>query len=273
MYDFLELRKNHGKEEMRARDLFYALWIPDLFMTRVMENGDWTLFCPDETTELLADGTRTKSLQDAYGEEFEGLYLKLEKAGKGKKTVKAQHLWGKICESQMETGTPYMCYKDAANKKSNQKNLGTGKEVDHVHVDIIHAAVHMVVHVDMVIESSIHRCRRLWNAYVGYVPCMDSRTVLEFRPPGTIRCSNLCTEVFQYTSPDEVAVCNLASIALPMFVEDGVYNFQKLKDITKVITRNLNRVIDRNYYPIEQAKLSNMKHRPIGIGVQGLADT
>mmetsp|Transcript_28578 Transcript_28578/g.72433 ORF Transcript_28578/g.72433 Transcript_28578/m.72433 type:complete len:790 (+) Transcript_28578:179-2548(+) len=211
VFDFLELRKNHGKEEMRARDLFYALWIPDLFMKRVMEGGDWTLFCPDEASEVGADG-KTKTLQDAYGEEFEELYKKLEAQGKGKKTVKAQALWTKVMESQMETGTPYMCYKDHANKKSNQKNIGT------------------------------------------------------------IRCSNLCTEIMEFTSPDEVAVCNLASIALPRFVENGKFEFKKLFDITKVITRNLNRVIDRNYYPVEEARRSNMKHRPIGLGVQGLAD-
>ncbi|CAD7926536.1 unnamed protein product [Amoebophrya sp. A120] len=213
VFDFLELRKNHGKEEMRARDLFYALWIPDLFMKRVMAGGDWTLFCPDEAVGTGPDG-KVLTLQDAYGEEFEELYEKLEKEGKGRKTVKAQSLWFKVLESQMETGTPYMCYKDAANKKSNQKNVGT------------------------------------------------------------IRCSNLCTEIMEFTSPDEVAVCNLASIALPRFVDDKTkqFDFDLLYDITKVITRNLNRVIDRNYYPVEQARRSNMKHRPIGLGVQGLAD-
>merc|ERR1719158_865718 len=200
--DFLELKKNHGKEEQRARDLFYALWIPDLFMERVKADGDWTLFCPHEAP----------GLQDVYGAEFVALYEKYEKEGRGRKTMKAQALWFKVLESQMETGTPYMLYKDACNEKSNQKNLGT------------------------------------------------------------IRCSNLCTEVVQYTSKDEVAVCNLASLALPAYVEGGAYNFERLKDVAKVVTRNLNKVIEKNYYPIEEARTSNMKHRPIGIGVQGFAD-
>mmetsp|Transcript_85055 Transcript_85055/g.162746 ORF Transcript_85055/g.162746 Transcript_85055/m.162746 type:complete len:809 (-) Transcript_85055:212-2638(-) len=210
VFEFLELRKNHGKEEQRARDLFYALWVPDLFMRRVKENGDWTLFCPNETLDLETG----RGLIDVWGEEFEKMYTQLESAGKGRKTVKAQQLWFRILESQTETGTPYMLYKDHANRKSNQQNLGT------------------------------------------------------------IHCSNLCTEIIEYTSADEVAVCNLASIALPTFVAENraSYDFQRLYEVTKVITRNLNRVIDRNYYPVEAARRSNMRHRPIGIGVQGLAD-
>jgi len=210
VYDFLELKKNHGKEEQRARDLFYALWVPDLFMRRVKENAEWTLFCPNEAF----DAESGKGLMDMWGEEFERVYVELEKAGKGRKTVNAQQLWFRILESQMETGTPYMLYKDHANRKSNQQNLGT------------------------------------------------------------IHCSNLCTEIVEYTSPDEVAVCNLASIALPSFVKPGgeEYDFQQLFHVTKVVTRNLNKVIDRNYYPVAEAKNSNMRHRPIGIGVQGLAD-
>lgn len=204
IFDFLDLKKNHGKEEMRARDLFYALWVPDLFMKRVKDNGDWTLMCPNECPGLA----------DAYGDEFEKLYERYEAEGKGRKTIKAQDLWFEVLESQIETGTPYMLFKDAANKKSNQKNLGT------------------------------------------------------------IKSSNLCTEIMEYTSPDEVAVCNLASIALPMYItEDGMFDHQKLYDITYVITKNLNKVIDVNYYPVPEARNSNMKHRPIGIGVQGLADT
>lgn len=204
IFDFLELKKNHGKEELRARDLFYALWIPDLFMKRVKENGEWSLFCPNECPGLAEN----------YGEDFEKLYMKYESEGREKKRVKAQDLWFEVLEAQIETGTPYMLYKDAANKKSNQKNLGT------------------------------------------------------------IKSSNLCTEIIEYTSPDEVAVCNLASIALPKFVdEDASFDHQRLFDITYVITKNLNKVIDINYYPIEQARNSNMRHRPIGIGVQGLADT
>ncbi len=202
IFDFLDLKKNHGKEEQRARDLFYALWIPDLFMKRVEEGGDWTLMCPDECPGLA----------DCHGKAFEKLYTKYEKEGKGKKTIKAQELWFKILESQIETGTPYMLYKDAANSKSNQQNLGT------------------------------------------------------------IKSSNLCTEIIEYTAPDEVAVCNLASIALPMFVKDGKFDFNKLFDITYVATKNLNKIIDRNYYPVPEAKNSNMRHRPIGLGVQGLAD-
>ena len=203
VFEFLQLKKNHGKEELRARDLFYAMWIPDLFMKRVEENGSWSLFSPDEAPNL----------HETYGEEFEKLYTKYEKEGKARKTVKAQDLWFEILESQIETGNPYILYKDHANNKSNQKNLGT------------------------------------------------------------IKSSNLCTEIIEYTSPDEIAVCNLASIALNMFVkQDSTYDFQKLYDITKVITKNLNKVIDVNYYPVEEAKNSNMRHRPIGIGVQGLAD-
>lgn len=203
VFEFLELKKNHGKEELRARDLFYAMWTPDLFMQRVEENGEWSLFCPHEAP----------GLHECHGEEFEKLYTKYEKEGKARRTIKAQELWFAILESQTETGTPYMLYKDACNKKSNQKNLGT------------------------------------------------------------IQSSNLCTEIVEYTAPDEVAVCNLASIALPMFIENGEYNHQKLYEVTKVITKNLNKVIDRNYYPVKEAENSNMRHRPIGLGVQGLADT
>ncbi|MFL0161462.1 ribonucleoside-diphosphate reductase subunit alpha [Aquirufa salirivi] len=207
VFDFLELKKNHGKEEMRARDLFYALWIPDLFMKRVEENAEWSLFCPHECP----------GLSDAYGEEFEALYEKYELAGKARQVVKAQELWFKVLESQTETGTPYMLYKDAANKKSNQKNLGT------------------------------------------------------------IKSSNLCTEIMEFTSKDEVAVCNLASLALPKYVrmnEQGALAFDhdKLYEVTKAATRNLNKIIDVNYYPVPEARNSNMRHRPIGLGVQGLAD-
>jgi ribonucleoside-diphosphate reductase alpha subunit len=203
IFEFLDLKKNHGKEEMRARDLFYAIWISDLFMKRVENNEMWSLFCPNEAPGLA----------DCYGEEFERLYEKYESEGKYRKQVKAQDIWFEILEAQIETGTPYILYKDAANKKSNQKNLGT------------------------------------------------------------IKSSNLCTEIMEFTSPDEVAVCNLASLALPKFVtEDGKFDHQKLYEITKVVTRNLNKVIDVNYYPIPEARYSNMRHRPIGIGVQGLAD-
>lgn len=202
VFEFLDLRKNHGKEEVRARDLFYALWIPDMFMRRVEENGDWPLFCPAEAPNL----------HEVYGDEFDELFLKYEKEGRAKKTVKAQKLWYAILESQTETGNPFMLYKDAANRKSNQKNLGT------------------------------------------------------------IKNSNLCTEIIEYSAPDEVAVCNLASIALPTFISNGEYNFQKLHDVTKVVAKNLNKVIDVNYYPVIEARNSNMRHRPIGIGVQGLAD-
>merc|ERR1712048_958853 len=210
VFDFLELKKNHGKEEQRARDLFYALWIPDLFMRRVKENGNWTLFCPNEAF----DQETGKGLIDVWGDDFTKLYTHLEASGKGRKTVKAQQLWFRILESQMETGTPYMLYKDHANRKSNQQNLGT------------------------------------------------------------IHSSNLCTEIIEYTSPEEVAVCNLASIALPAFVNNAeqTYDFQRLYEVTKVATKNLNKVIERNYYPVPEARHSNMKHRPIGLGVQGLAD-
>lgn len=202
IFDFLDLKKNHGKEEMRARDLFYAMWISDLFMKRVEADANWTLMCPNECPGLY----------DVYGDEFDALYESYESAGKGRKTIKARELWEKILESQIETGTPYMLYKDAANRKSNQKNLGT------------------------------------------------------------IRSSNLCTEILEYTSEDEIAVCNLASISLPMFIENGQFNHDHLYKVTKRITRNLNRVIDRNYYPVEEAYNSNMRHRPVGLGVQGLAD-
>lgn len=203
IFEFLDLKKNTGKEEVRARELFYALWIPDLFMKRVEKNEDWSLMCPHNSPGLA----------DCWGEEFEALYEKYEQEGRYIRQVKAQLLWKAIIESQVETGTPFMLYKDACNRKSNQKNLGT------------------------------------------------------------IKCSNLCTEIVEYTSADEVAVCNLASIALNMFVnEDKTYNFMKLKEVTKTITQNLNKIIDVNYYPVPEARNSNMRHRPIGIGVQGLAD-
>ncbi|MBN4062075.1 MAG: ribonucleoside-diphosphate reductase subunit alpha [Flavobacteriales bacterium] len=202
VFEFLDLRKNHGKEEQRARDLFYAMWIPDLFMKRVEQNGKWTLMCPNECP----------GLSDIYGEEFEALYTQYEKEGKSRKTVDAQDLWFKIMEAQVETGTPYMLYKDACNEKSNQKNLGT------------------------------------------------------------IKSSNLCTEIVEYTAPDEVAVCNLASVALPKFVIDGKFDHEKLFEVTYTATRNLNRIIDNNYYPVPEARNSNFRHRPIGLGVQGLAD-
>ncbi|MEZ7999112.1 MAG: ribonucleoside-diphosphate reductase subunit alpha [Flavobacteriales bacterium] len=200
--DFLDLKKNHGKEEQRARDLFYALWVCDLFMQRVEDGGNWTLMCPNECP----------GLSDVYGKEFEALYTKYEAEGKGRETIKAQELWFKILESQIETGTPYMLYKDAANEKSNQKNLGT------------------------------------------------------------IKSSNLCTEIMEYTAPDEVAVCNLASIAVPKFVIDGKFDHKELYKVTYRVTKNLNKVIDRNYYPVKEAENSNMRHRPVGIGIQGLAD-
>ncbi|MDA8728905.1 ribonucleoside-diphosphate reductase subunit alpha [Flavicella sp.] len=207
VFDFLDLRKNTGKEEMRARDLFLALWIPDLFMKRVEQNGEWTLMCPNECPHLF----------DSYGEEFERLYEGYEKANKGRKTVKARELWEKILEAQIETGNPYMLYKDAANRKSNQKNLGT------------------------------------------------------------IRSSNLCTEIMEYTAKDEVAVCNLASISIPMFVSEGkdgkkFFDHKRLFTVTKKVIRNLDTVIDRNYYPVKEAENSNLRHRPVGLGIQGLAD-
>ncbi len=204
IFDFLDLKKNHGKEEQRARDLFYAMWMSDLFMERVEQNAEWSLFCPNEARDLC----------DVYGDEFKALYTKYEAEGLARKTVKARDVWSSIVESQVETGTPYILYKDACNEKSNQKNLGT------------------------------------------------------------IRSSNLCTEILEYTSPDEVAVCNLASISLAKFVneESGEYDFQRLYEVSRVVTRNLNKVIDVNYYPVIEAENSNMRHRPIGIGVQGLAD-
>lgn len=204
VFDFLDLKKNHGKEEQRARDLFFALWIPDLFMQRVKENGEWTLMCPHECP----------GLSDVHSAEFVALYTKYEQEGKGRKTIKAQDLWFKILESQIETGTPYMLYKDAANSKSNQQNLGT------------------------------------------------------------IKSSNLCTEIIEYTAPDEIAVCNLASLALPKYVtEEKTFDHDKLFEVTYQATLNLNKIIDENYYPVEAAKNSNLRHRPIGLGVQGLADT
>ena len=201
--DFLQMRKNHGDEEMKARDLFYALWIPDLFMKRVKENGKWTLMCPDECP----------GLSELYGEKFEALYEKYEKENRGKKSVNAREIWFKILDSQIETGTPYMLYKDAANKKSNQQNLGT------------------------------------------------------------IKSSNLCTEIIEFSNENETAVCNLASIGLSRFVNsDKTFDYDLLHKITKVVTENLNKVIDINFYPTEKTRRSNMLHRPIGIGVQGLAD-
>ena len=202
IFDFLDLKKNQGKEELRARDLFYSLWIPDLFMKRVEENSYWTLMCPHECP----------GLSNNYGKKFDLLYTKYEEEGRGKKTIKAQDLWSKILESQIETGNPYMLYKDSANRKSNQKNLGT------------------------------------------------------------IKSSNLCTEIIQYTSADEVAVCNLASISLPKFVQNKNFDFEKLFNISYKVTINLDKLIDANYYPINEAKHSNLQHRPIGIGIQGLAD-
>ncbi|MFQ6601178.1 ribonucleoside-diphosphate reductase subunit alpha [Flavobacterium sp. C3NV] len=202
IFDFLDLKKNTGKEEMRARDLFFAMWTSDLFMKRVQEDASWTLMCPNECPGLY----------DVYGEEFETMYLDYEFRGKGRKTIRARELWEKILESQIETGTPYMLYKDAANRKSNHKNLGT------------------------------------------------------------IRSSNLCTEIMEFTSKDEIAVCNLASISLPMFIENGKFDHEALYNVTKRVTRNLNKVIDRNYYPVKEAENSNLRHRPVGLGVQGLAD-
>lgn len=203
IFDFLDLKKNTGKEEFRARDLFYGLWIPDEFMRRVESDGTWSLMCPNTC----------KGLSDCFGDEFDELYRSYEKEGKFIRQVPARKLWFAIMDSQIETGTPYMLYKDACNKKSNQKNLGT------------------------------------------------------------IKCSNLCTEIVEYTSPDEVAVCNLASIALNMFMNaDKSYNFDKLKAVAKIVTKNLNKIIDVNFYPVQEARRSNERHRPIGIGVQGLAD-
>jgi ribonucleoside-diphosphate reductase alpha chain len=202
IFDFLDLRKNHGKEEMRARDLFYALWVSDLFMKRVEANEDWSLFCPHEAPGLA----------DCFGAEFEALYTKYESEGRARKTVKAQDLWFAVLDAQVETGTPYLLYKDAANSKSNQQNLGT------------------------------------------------------------IKSSNLCTEIMEYTSDKEVAVCNLASLALPRYVINGIFDHQKLYEVTYQVTLNLNRIIDNNYYPVEEARYSNLRHRPIGLGVQGLAD-
>jgi ribonucleoside-diphosphate reductase alpha chain len=202
VFEFLDLRKNHGKDELRARDLFYALWIPDLFMQRVEAGGDWSLFCPHEAP----------GLHESWGAEFETLYAQYEQEGRARRTVKAQDLWFAILDAQIETGNPYLLYKDSANRKSNQQNLGT------------------------------------------------------------IKSSNLCTEIIEFTSPDEVAVCNLASLALPRFVNNGVFDHQKLYEITYEVTKNLNKIIDNNFYPVEEARNSNLRHRPIGLGVQGLAD-
>ncbi|WP_183576933.1 ribonucleoside-diphosphate reductase subunit alpha [Mucilaginibacter sp. X5P1] len=203
VFDFLDLRKNHGKEEMRARDLFYALWVSDLFMRRVEANEDWSLFCPHEAPGLA----------DCWGKEFESLYERYEQEGRARRTVKAQELWFAILDAQVETGTPYLLYKDAANGKSNQQNLGT------------------------------------------------------------IKSSNLCTEIMEYTDANEIAVCNLASLALPRYIQNGVFDHNKLYEVTYQVALNLNTVIDNNYYPVEEARYSNLRHRPIGLGVQGLADT
>jgi ribonucleoside-diphosphate reductase alpha chain len=202
IFEFLDLRKNHGKEEMRARDLFYALWVSDLFMQRVEANEEWSLFCPHEAPGLA----------DCWGKDFEKLYTRYEKEGRARRVVKAQELWFAVLDAQVETGTPYLLYKDAANGKSNQQNLGT------------------------------------------------------------IKSSNLCTEIIEYTSPDEIAVCNLASLALPRFVKDGIFDHDKLYEVTYQATLNLNKIIDGNYYPVKEAEYSNLRHRPIGLGVQGLAD-
>jgi len=202
VFEFLDLRKNHGKDELRARDLFYALWIPDLFMQRVETGGDWSLFCPHEAP----------GLHESWGAEFETLYAQYEEEGRARRTIKAQDLWFAILDAQIETGNPYLLYKDSANRKSNQQNLGT------------------------------------------------------------IKSSNLCTEIIEYTSADEIAVCNLASLALPRFVNNGVFDHQKLYEITYEVTKNLNKIIDNNFYPVEEARNSNLRHRPIGLGIQGLAD-
>jgi len=202
VFEFLDLRKNHGKDELRARDLFYALWIPDLFMKRVEAGGDWSLFCPHEAP----------GLHETWGSAFETLYAQYEAEGRMRRTVKAQDLWFAILDAQIETGNPYLLYKDSANRKSNQQNLGT------------------------------------------------------------IKSSNLCTEIIEYTSADEIAVCNLASLALPRFVINGQFDHQKLYEITYEATKNLNKIIDNNFYPVEEARNSNLRHRPIGLGVQGLAD-
>ena len=203
IFEFLDLRKNHGKEEMRARDLFYALWVSDLFMERVEANADWSLFCPHEAPGLA----------DCFGAEFVELYTRYEKEGRARKVIKAQDLWFAVLDAQVETGTPYLLYKDAANSKSNQQNLGT------------------------------------------------------------IKSSNLCTEIMEYTDANEIAVCNLASLALPRYVINGEFDHQKLYEVTYQATLNLNRIIDGNYYPVAEAEYSNLRHRPIGLGVQGLADT
>jgi ribonucleoside-diphosphate reductase alpha chain len=203
IFEFLDLRKNHGKEEMRARDLFYALWVSDLFMQRVEANEEWSLFCPHEAPGLA----------DCFGDEFVALYTKYEKEGRARRTIKAQELWFAVLDAQVETGTPYLLYKDAANSKSNQQNLGT------------------------------------------------------------IKSSNLCTEIMEYTDANEIAVCNLASLALPRYINNGTFDHDKLYDVTYQATLNLNKIIDYNYYPVKEAEYSNLRHRPIGLGVQGLADT
>lgn len=199
-FDFLDLRKNHGKEENRARDLFYALWIPDLFMKRIESDGDWSLFCPSEAP----------GLHEVWGDEFEALYEKYEKEGRARKNFKAQKLWWAIIDAQMETGVLYMLYKDACNRKSNQQNLGT------------------------------------------------------------IKCSNLCTEIVEYSSPEEVAVCNLASISLPNFINNKQFDFQRLRDVTHVVTKNLNKIIDINYYPVPEAKNLISDIGQLGLEFRGL---
>lgn len=252
VFDFLDLRKNHGKEEVRARDLFFALWIPDLFMERVEQAGDWPLFCPAEAPGLA----------DVYGDEFKALFEKYEKEGRAKKTIPAQKLWYAILEAQVETGNPFMLYKDAANSASRRLSL------------------------------SVHDGSELTCLPWVCAHCAEKSNQNNL---GTIKSSNLCTEIIEYSAPDEwcvlavspsivhatdqalaalvnSAVCNLASIALPTFIKDGVYDFQKLHDVTKVVAYNLNKIIDVNYYPVKEAENSNMRHRPIGIGVQGLAD-
>ena len=343
---FLDMRKNHGDEELKARDLFYALWIPDLFMNRVKNDGMWTLMCPDECP----------GLSEVYGEEFETLYTKYEAQGKGRAAVKARELWFKILDSQMETGTPYLCYKDAANKKSNQKNVGTIKSsnlcvapetiilTDKGHIQIsllenqkvnvwngeeysevevkktgenqklleVHGKpnnsetilslkctkyhkfyvidesnnVKMIECQDLQIGTKLIGCKMPSSEYKSYdfVEIISIENVVNpsdtfcFTEPkrhmgvfnGII--TGQCSEIMEVSTPDETAVCNLASIGLPTFVENGVFNYDKLRKVSGIITENLNRVIDVNYYPTEKTRVSNLKHRPIGIGVQGLAD-
>ena len=341
---FLEMRKNHGDEELKARDLFYALWIPDLFMNRVKNNESWTLMCPDECP----------GLSDVYGEEFEALYCKYETSGKGRVTVKARELWFKVLDAQMETGTPYLCYKDSANKKSNQKNVGiikssnlcvapetliltdkghhqisllenqkvnvwNGEEYSEVEVkktgenqkllevkgkpnnrdDILSiqcTKYHKFYVIDEYSNTKMVECQylQIGTKLIGCkMPESGSYDFIEIisiedvEKPSDTFCftepkrhmgvfngvlTGQCSEIMEVSTPDETAVCNLASIGLPTFVENGVFNYEKLQEVASVITHNLNRVIDVNYYPTEKTRVSNLKHRPIGIGVQGLAD-